>query len=59
MELGQTSAIGEVTADEKGAKRMITLGAVKLAAAGVQTLRLIPEKAGWQGLKLYQVELQS
>ncbi len=55
--IGASSAVGEITREEKGAKRTVVLGTLTLTGAGVQTLTLTPENAGWTGFRLHHVEL--
>ncbi len=63
VELGASSSVGEVkvedtTVVDKVVQHTVSLGKIKVEGSAVQTLRLIPEQAGWQTVTLQQVELK-
>lgn len=57
LEVGEAAVIAELKAAAGGERRKIELGVVTIPALGAQTFQLRPEKAGWKGCELHNVEL--
>lgn len=62
-ELGSSVTAGNVQVEgtpvvDRVVQHTIDLGQLRAEADGIQTLRLVAEKAGWQALTLHQLELR-